>query len=235
MMTRMSPGHVTKFDAPAIQGVYAITPDCANTEDLLGRVRQALFGGINILQYRNKAADAVLRLEQARALCELAHEFAVPFIVNDDVQLAIKVAADGVHLGEADGGVTEARAILGKDKLIGVSCYNRLPLAIAAVTAGADYVAFGAFYPSSTKPNTVIAAPELLQKARSNLAVPIVVIGGITANNGAPLIEAGANAIAVIAALFDAPDIRLAAQNFSHLFAPHHSPIYRTPPTALGT
>ena len=211
--------HAIKVNPPyAINGVYAITPDCADTADLLRRARQALVGGISVLQYRNKTASLALCREQALALCQLAREFSVPFIVNDDVLLAAHVGADGVHLGAGDGGVAEARAVLGANKLIGISCYNRLPAAINAARAGADYVAFGAFYSSPTKPYAVVAGKEILSLARAQLAVPIVAIGGITLSNGAPLVQAGADALAVISALFNAPNICATAQKFSALF-----------------
>ena len=202
----------------SIHGLYAITPDCADTADLLRCVRLALEGGASVLQYRNKPADAVLRLAQAAALRALTREFAVPFIVNDDVLLAKQVDADGVHLGAMDGSLDAARDVLGKRKIIGVSCYNRLSLARNAVVAGADYVAFGAFFPSGVKPGAVAADAGLLREARAELAVPLVAIGGITAQNGVALVQDGADALAVISALFDAADIRAAAQDFSKLF-----------------
>jgi thiamine-phosphate pyrophosphorylase len=198
--------------------LYAITPDCHDTQDLLRRVRFALEGGASVLQYRNKAADDQLRLVQARALRELAQTFDVPLIINDDVQLAARVEADGVHLGEADASLEAARKVLGKDKMVGVSCYNRLSLAREAAAAGADYVAFGAFFPSSVKPGAVSAGVDLLRQARE-LAVPVVAIGGISPANGAVLVQAGADALAVISALFDAIDIRATAQEFSKLFS----------------
>jgi len=203
---------------PCIKGLYAITPDCADTADLLRRARLALAGGARVLQYRNKSATAELRLEQASALRELTREFAVPFIVNDDVHLAAQVDADGVHLGARDGSLYAAREALGKHKIIGISCYNCLPLARDAVGAGADYVAFGAFFPSSVKHDAAVADIELLRRARAEFAVPLVAIGGIAAQNGALLVDAGADALAVISALFDAADIQAAAQDFSKLF-----------------
>lgn len=203
---------------PVIKGLYAITPDCADTQDLLRRTRLALMGGACVVQYRNKTADELLQLTQAQALRELTREFAVPLIVNDDAHLAARVEADGVHLGEADASLDAARAVLGRAKIIGVSCYNRLSLAQAAVGAGADYVAFGAFFPSTVKPGAVSANVELLLQARAELAVPLVAIGGITVANGAVLRQAGADALAVISALFDAADTQAAAQDFSKLF-----------------
>lgn len=203
---------------PCIKGLYAITPDCADTADLLRRARLALVGGVRVLQYRNKAAITSLCLVQATALRELAHGFAVPFIVNDDVHLAAQVDADGVHLGAMNGSLYAARAVLGKRKIIGISCYNQLSLARDAVDAGANYVAFGAFFSSSVKPDAAVADVELLRQARAEFAVPLVAIGGITAQNGASLVNAGADALAVISALFNAADIQAAAQDFSKLF-----------------
>ncbi len=200
-----------------IHGLYAITPDLADTNELLRNVRLALQGGVRILQYRNKTADAALKLAQARALRKLTCEFDTGFIVNDDAQLAVQVDADGVHLGSKDGSAAAARQLLGNTKLIGVSCYNRLSLAHEAVRQGADYVAFGAFFSSSVKPGAVKAETALLQKAREELNVPVVAIGGITQSNGKVLVEAGADALAVISALFDAPDIEFAAREFSTL------------------
>ena len=201
-----------------IKGLYAITPDETDTAELLRKVRLALLGGAGILQYRNKTATAALRLKQAEALRELTREFAVPLIVNDDTALAQQVDADGVHLGGADGSAADARAVLGSGKLIGVSCYNRLALAQEAVRQGADYVAFGSFFVSTVKPEAVVATPDLLRQARRELNVPIVAIGGITAQNGAQLLAAGADALAVISAVFSVPDIEQAAREFSRLF-----------------
>jgi thiamine-phosphate pyrophosphorylase len=198
-------------------GLYAITPEETDTAELLRKVRLALSGGARILQYRNKAADAAVRLKQAEALRELTREFAVPLIINDDAALAQRVDADGVHLGGEDGSVPDARALLGGGRLIGVSCYNRLVLAHEAVRQGADYVAFGSFFASTVKPQAVSATPELLRQARRELPVPVVAIGGITAQNGAQLLEAGADALAVISAVFSAPDIQAAARQFSNL------------------
>lgn len=201
-----------------MHGLYAVTPDIADTQVLCRKVELALEGGARVLQYRNKHADAALRRVQAGALRELTRTFDIPLVVNDDAALAEEVDADGVHLGAADATVASARALLGARKIIGVSCYNQLSLACAAVVAGADYVAFGAFFPSGIKPQAVRADMELLRAARAELEVPIVAIGGITAQNGAALAAAGADALAVISALFDAPDIRAAAREFEKLF-----------------
>jgi len=203
---------------PAVAGLYAITPDLADTNELLRKVRLALQGGARVLQYRNKIASAARQLQQALALRQLTLEFDTTFIVNDDAALAAQVDADGMHLGGEDGSVAAARTLLGESKLIGVSCYNRAPLALAAVQQGANYVAFGAFFPSSVKPEAVKAEVSMLRGARHEIHVPIVAIGGITQQNGAELVQAGADSLAVISALWDAPDIEASARGFSYLF-----------------
>jgi thiamine-phosphate pyrophosphorylase len=200
-----------------IKGLYAITPDEPDTAELLRKVRLALLGGVQILQYRNKIASASLRLKQALELRRLAQEFSVPLIINDDAMLAHQIDADGVHLGSEDVSIAEARAVLHSGKLIGVSCYNRLALATEAVRQGADYVAFGSFFSSIVKPDAVVASPDLLLRARREIAVPLVAIGGITITNGEQLLRAGANALAVISAIFDKADVRAAARQFAVL------------------
>lgn len=201
----------------AISGLYAITPEEQNTAKLLRQVRLVLDGGARVLQYRNKLGNAVTRLEQATALRLLTREFAVPLIVNDDAILAMRADADGVHLGGEDGSVAAARAVLGDGKIIGVSCYNCMRLAHQAAALGADYVAFGAFFDSTIKPAAPVATLDLLRQARREIGLPLVAIGGITLQNGAPLLTAGATALAVISALFGADDIRLAARQFANL------------------
>ena len=202
---------------PLISGLYAITPDEPDTAMLLTKVRLALQGGVRVLQYRNKSAGPSLRLQQAIALRRLTKEFAVPLIVNDDAALAKQVDADGVHLGGEDGDVAVARTLLGGTKIIGVSCYNQLSRAADAQRDGADYLAFGAFFASTVKPSAPVATLELLRQARQEFKLPIVAIGGITAQNGACLLSAGADALAVISALFGAEDIELAAEQFTNL------------------
>jgi thiamine-phosphate pyrophosphorylase len=198
--------------------LYAITPDELDTAKLLQQVEPALRGGAGILQYRNKLADAALQQEQAAALRGMTRKFGAIFIVNDDVSLALRVAADGVHLGAEDGDIAAARGVLGSGRLIGASCYNRAPLAVEAARQGADYVAFGAFFPSGVKPGAVAAEVSMLENARRELKLPIVAIGGITVENGRQLVAAGANALAVISALWQSPDIEQAAKILSKLF-----------------
>lgn len=198
-------------------GVYALTPECADTSRLLQIVEAALRGGVASVQYREKTGDVALRHEQASELLELCRSYHVPLIINDDLRLADLVDADGVHLGRDDASLKEARLILGPEKIIGASCYQSLDLAQQAEAASADYVAFGSFYSSPTKPQAVRAPLQLLHDA-NKLSVPVVAIGGITLENAPMLIEAGADAIAVITALFDVADIEKAAQELNQLF-----------------
>lgn len=201
-----------------LRGLYLITPDEPDTDRLLARVRQVL-GEAALLQYRNKAADADLRLRQAAALAALCRATGVPLIINDDAALAETVDAAGVHLGEHDGECVAARSRLGAEALIGVSCYDDLTRAQAAAAAGADYIAFGAFFPSTTKPNARRATPALLRDSAA-LGLPRVAIGGITPDNGRSLVAAGADLLAVIGGVFDAPDPVAAARAFGACFDP---------------
>ncbi|SFN48790.1 thiamine-phosphate diphosphorylase [Formivibrio citricus] len=201
-----------------MRGLYAITPNLKDTAEFLGKVEQALQGGAAILQYRNKQADAALRLEQARALRALTKQYGACLIINDDVQLAVQVGADGVHLGGEDGDLIEARARLSQGMLLGASCYNDLALAHAAVAAGVDYVAFGAVFASGTKPEARRASLELIKQARAEITLPIVAIGGITPHNAAQVVAAGADCVAVIGALFESGNIRQTAERFAELF-----------------
>ena len=199
-------------------GVYAITPETADTGHLLAQVEAALAGGVAAVQYRDKSDDVARRHEQASELVALCRPFGVPLIVNDDLRLADLCDADGIHLGRDDASLREARIILGKDKLIGASCYQSLELALAAQAAGADYVAFGSFFASPTKPAAGRAGLDLLREAAPLIHVPLVAIGGITLTNAPALLDAGADSLAVLSALFDTPDIRAAARALNHLF-----------------
>lgn len=198
-------------------GVYALTPECADTARLLQLVEAALRGGVAAVQYREKTGDVALRFEQASELLPLCRQYRVPLVINDDLRLADLTDADGVHLGREDASLREARIVLGPEKIVGVSCYQSLELARQAQAAGADYVAFGSFYASPTKPQAGRASLQLLRETR-DLHVPVVAIGGITLDNAAGVIEAGADAIAVISALFDAPDVEAAARALNRLF-----------------
>jgi thiamine-phosphate pyrophosphorylase len=201
-----------------IAGLYAITPDEPDTEILASKVRAALAGGARLLQYRNKSADPRLRHEQAMRLLALCRAACVPFIINDDLALALAIDAQGLHLGRDDGEVAAARAKLGSGKLLGASCYDRMDLAVSARAQGADYVAFGGAFASTTKPGAARAPISLYGDARMRLGLPVVAIGGLTPENAGTIIEAGADAVAVISALFDAPDVEAAARRFSDLF-----------------
>ncbi|MGB1109762.1 MAG: thiamine phosphate synthase [Gammaproteobacteria bacterium] len=200
-----------------MRGVYAIT-DGSPLPRLEDKVREALAHGVPMLQYREKSSDPEKRRFEATALLRCCREQQIPLIINDDVTLAAEIGADGVHLGRNDGDIELARNILGDKAIIGISCYNELDRAIAAQSAGADYVAFGRFFPSRSKPQTVQAELSLLDEARSTIQLPIVTIGGITAANARPLIEHGADIIAVIDALFGSPDIAARATELNRLF-----------------
>ena len=208
------------MNKPSCRGLYAITDALLIPDDRLTEaVEQALLGGARLVQYRDKSQDAPRRLAQAQALNALCRGHQVPLIINDDVELAAQVGAAGVHIGKDDPAFAAARARLGGNAMIGVSCYDRLDLALAAERAGADYVAFGAFFPSPTKPHEIRASIELLRQARAASNIPIVAIGGITPENAPLLLEAGADALAVVSAVFAQPDIQAAARRFAALFA----------------
>ena len=193
-----------------LRGLYAISPD------RLDRVADAVASGaLCALQYRNKAAPAAQRVEEARALAQLCRRHGVPLIINDDLELALAVDAAGVHLGRADGDLAAARARM-PGRLLGASCYDRLELARRAVSAGADYVAFGSVFASPTKPAAVRAPLALFAH---DLGVPKVAIGGITLENAPQVVAAGADCLAVITDLFDAPDVTARARRYAKLFA----------------
>lgn len=199
-------------------GLYAVTPDLGDTALLLAMVRAALAGGARIVQYRNKTAEDITRREQALKLLGLCRDYGAILIVNDDMRLACEIDADGVHVGADDATVSAARKELGPNKIIGASCYNELEYARSAAAQGANYVAFGSFFASSVKPGAVRATPAILHSARQQIGLPVIAIGGITLANAGDLIHAGADAVAVISALFDAPDVEAAALRFCHLF-----------------
>jgi thiamine-phosphate pyrophosphorylase len=202
-----------------LRGLYAIADTLYLGEaTLTTAVEQALRGGARIIQYRDKTHSAAARSHTAQALRALCTDYAAIFIVNDDVSLARAVQADGVHLGRNDAAIDAARLALGDGALIGVSCYNDLQRAEQAVRGGADYIAFGSFFASRTKPNAVRAEPTLLRAARQRFDRPLVAIGGITPDNGAALIDAGADALAAISGVFDQPDVEQAARRYARLF-----------------
>lgn len=198
------------------QGLYAITQTERKPQDMIvAEVTAALRGGATLVQYRDKnPVDARSLAERLLTVC-CRHD--VPLIINDDIALAERIGAHGVHLGRNDGQIEEARRRLGPRAIIGVSCYNALELAVDAQSRGADYVAFGRFFPSSSKPLATPAAIETLQAAKRTLVVPIVAIGGILPENGRQLLTAGADLLAVIGGLFD-HEPQQAAQAYRSLF-----------------
>jgi len=221
----MSPPPASADRRPALlgklKGLYAITPDERSTGELARKLRLALAGGASIVQYRSKSAGPAMRREQGEALLALCRASRVPLIVNDDLDLAEAIGADGLHLGREDAPIAAARRRLGPAKILGASCYDQLALAVAARDAGADYVAFGSAFASRTKPGAVRAPLALYREAKSHLGCPIVAIGGITSRNAQSLIEAGVDSVAVISALFDAEDIRERAREFAAMFVTH--------------
>lgn len=200
------------------RGLYAVTPEGRSGAALVEAVAAAVAGGARAVQYRDKSADRARRRRDAEALLAVCRTHGVPLVVNDDVELARAVGADGVHVGRDDETLAAARARLGPGAVVGVSCYDEPERALAAVRGGADYVAFGSFFPSLTKPGAVRATPELVASVRARIAVPVAGIGGITADNAAPLIEAGVDLLAVVHAVFGAPDPGRAARRLADLF-----------------
>ena len=199
------------------RGLYFLTAESSDTHALVLMAGEAIAGGAVMLQYRSKIPDPALRRAQAHALSECALAAGVPLIVNDDVALALEVGAAGVHLGRGDSSVAQARARLGDAAIIGASCYDSLALAVAARAAGANYVAFGAMYPSATKPEA-ITAPQSLLRESAGLGLPRVAIGGINLDNAKVLVDAGADLVAVISAISNASDPRGVAARFADLF-----------------
>jgi thiamine-phosphate pyrophosphorylase len=203
------------------RGLYAITdPDLTAALGLELAVARAIDGGAVMIQYRDKEGSQADRRARARALLRLCRERHVPLIVNDDLDLAMEVGADGVHLGRDDGELTRARRMIGPEGILGVSCYDDVGRALAAQEAGADYLAFGSFHPSGTKPGAARANLDLLRAAREHLRSPIVAIGGITPDNAIPLLEAGADLLAAIVGVFGAEDPSAAATRYARLWTP---------------
>ena len=202
-----------------LTGLYTITDTSVSApQKIILGVEQALRGGARIIQYRDKSSDHNQRLETSHALRRLTNEFDAVFIINDDIKLTLTTKADGVHLGQDDTCLADARKQLGKNAIIGISCYNRFDLAEQAIKEGADYIAFGRFFPSHTKPDAVTAELSLLERAKQKLDIPVVAIGGITAENGGELIQAGADMLAVVDGIFGQPNIEAAASQFRSLF-----------------
>jgi len=201
-----------------MRGLYLVTPNWNDTERLLAATDAALRGGATLVQYRHKDSDDGLRLEQATALLALCRRHGRPLVINDHLDLCTRIDADGVHLGGTDASVAHARRLLGPGKIVGASCYGDLALAHAAEGAGASYAAFGGFYPSPVKRYDFVTAPALLDAARTQLHRPLVVIGGMTAENCVPLVARGADMVAAITSVYGDPDPEAAARRIAALF-----------------
>jgi thiamine-phosphate pyrophosphorylase len=205
-------------DSFIIKGLYAITPDMADSNSLLQKTQLAIEGGAFMVQYRSKIQDRDVKMQQCAAILRLCREYKIPCIVNDDVDMCRVLEADGIHLGEKDDNIAEVRNILGEDAIIGSSCYDQLNRAKLAQKEGASYVAFGAMFETSTKPIAPRATLELLREAKSQIQIPIVAIGGITMNNAHDVIETGIDAIAVINSLYESNSIKETAETLSSMF-----------------
>ena len=201
-----------------MKGLYLVTPDWDDTDALIKATETALSVGIGLLQYRHKTANGELRLEQASALLKLCRQHNVPFIVNDHIDLCIELDADGIHVGGTDASVAVVRTLIGKDKILGASCYGDFALAEQAQIAGASYVAFGGFYPSRVKKYEVSTPAAIVSKAKSQLILPVCVIGGMTPENAKPLVKEGADMVAAISSVYSAEDIAIAVREFAALF-----------------
>jgi thiamine-phosphate pyrophosphorylase len=211
------------MDRFRLRGLYAVTPNDRLLPRLSTLVDLALQGGVRLVQYRNKDATPALRRAQAAELLRICRARGARLIVNDDLALALSIGADGVHLGRDDiapEALADVRAQLGRDRLLGVSCYADLACGELAAAAGADYLAFGSVFASPTKPAAPRATLDLLAEARRRFGKPIVAIGGVTVDNAASAISAGADMVAVITSLFDAMDISARARQFEQLFLP---------------
>ena len=202
-----------------LRGLYAITPSDPLLPRLSALVSSALAGGVRLIQYRNKFAPAPLKRAQAAELLRICRAADARLIINDDLPLALEIGADGVHLGRDDGDIGAARLALGNERILGVSCYDDVDRATAAAAAGADYIAFGSVFASSTKPEATRASLELLTATKRRLRLPVAAIGGITIDNVAQVIAAGADMVAVITDLFDAMNIQQRAAAYQKLFA----------------
>ncbi|MDB5821949.1 MAG: thiamine phosphate synthase [Herminiimonas sp.] len=202
-----------------MKGLYVVTPDWNDTEALLASTEAALRGGAVMVQYRHKTASPEKRVKQAEALLALCRRYQRPFIINDHVQLALELDADGVHVGGTDASVAEARAALGPDKIVGASCYGDLELARKAHREGATHVAFGGFYPSRVKKYEVTTSTNIIAQSKAEIPLPVVVIGGMTVENSAPLVAAGADMVAAISSVYLAAQPEEAARGFQALWS----------------
>lgn len=210
---------MTSSRVPPLRGLYLVTPDILDTAELIARLDPLLGPDVALLQYRNKLADAGLRREQGRAVLALCRARGVPLVINDSLELVLELGAEGVHLGREDGDPAAARARLPAGAILGVSCYADWARAKAAASV-ADYVAFGAMFPSPTKPQAAVAGMELLARAQRELPAAVACIGGITLERAPALIAAGADLLAVVSDVFSAPQPRARAAAYRKLFDP---------------
>lgn len=208
----------TSLAGRKLRGLYAITPDLTDSPRLAAAVREVIAGGAVAVQYRSKSTDTQLRCAQAEVLLQICRDGGVPLIVNDDLSLALRIGADGVHLGRDDVEPRIARSRARQDFIVGASCYDDPELAMAAAQAGASYLAFGAAFPSRTKPGASGAPMSLFEMAKRDFTLPIAAIGGITIENAKSLLDAGVDLLAVISDLFDSRDIAARANAYTTLF-----------------
>lgn len=201
-----------------MKGLYIVTPDWDDTDKMVAATEAALKGGVALVQYRHKTASAELRKEQASRLLDLCRQYDRPLVINDFVELCMELGADGIHVGGTDAPVAEVRKAIGPDKILGASCYGSLELAHKAHEAGANYVAFGGFYPSRVKKYEVSTPVDIITRAKQQLPVPVVVIGGMTQENSVPLIRAGSDMVAAISSVYMTDDPQAAAEAFVDLF-----------------
>ena len=211
---------MTDQQARRLRGVYAITDaKLLGEKRLLPAVEEALAGGVSLVQYRNKSADWSVRLGEATSLQALCSKFGAMLLINDDIELCLAAGAAGVHLGQSDTSLVQARRTLGPDAIIGITCHNRDELVVKAEQEGASYIALGRFFPSETKPDAPAANLNDLRRVRQLTTLPIVAIGGVTADNGGALLDLGADMLAVIHYLFAKPDVKKRAEALAQLFA----------------
>ncbi len=218
-LSNQSLNQPSRKSSQTLKGLYAITDErLISEQDFDKKVEQALLGGANIIQYRDKSNDTKKRQQQALSLRQLCEKYNALCLINDDIQLAKKVNAHGVHLGKNDASLFTARNILGEEAVIGVSCYNDLSLALSAEKNGADYVAFGAIFSSVTKPDAIIAGINIIAEAKRHLSIPICSIGGITEKNIKQVIQSGSDMTALIRYLFSQKDTKQTAYKLSQYF-----------------
>ncbi len=201
-----------------MKGLYLVTPDWDDTEKMLAVTEAGLRGGAVLVQYRHKTAQSALRREQASALLALCRRHGIPLIINDHVDLCMEIDADGIHVGGTDREVNAVRMAVGADKIVGASCYGSIELAQAAYEKGASYVAFGGFYPSRVKKYEVTTPLSIVSQSKALIDLPVVVIGGMTQENAAPLVQQGADLVAVISSVYMSEQPASAAEGFSKLF-----------------